>query len=100
LDKAEEYFLKALNVCHFHVDALFNLGYVYEKKGAIPAALKTYKSVLQYQPESLDIHYRLAQIYHQSGDCQKAHQHYSIIIKIQPQLYKEINSLIAQCQSE
>ncbi|HSV43660.1 MAG TPA: tetratricopeptide repeat protein, partial [Candidatus Bathyarchaeia archaeon] len=60
--KAQALYQQSLTICSFNVDALFNLGFVYEQQGKVDLALKYYKTVLRYQPDSPDIYFRMASL--------------------------------------
>jgi len=92
------YLLKSLEISPYNVDALFNLGYVYEQTGNPNLALKTYRNVLKYQPDSMDILFRIATVYQHQGKCREAREYYSFIIQNKPQLSDKINKLIAECR--
>lgn len=99
LAKAQPLLRKVVETCHYHVDALYNLGYTYEQTDSLGLALQSYKQVLTYQPEDLDIHFRIATIYQKQGNCQKAREHYLIITEKQPLFTDKIQSLMSECKS-
>ena len=98
IPEAQEYFKKALAICSFNVDALFDLGYTYEASKQWDLAIQTYKQVLHYQKDSPDVYYRLGTTYQMKGDCVNAGKYYSVISQQNPLLSKEIDKLITECR--
>jgi tetratricopeptide (TPR) repeat protein len=101
---AEQYYLLALKSCQYNVDVIFNLGYTYETMGRktgdpqlLAKALDYFQQAFSYQPESLDIHFHLATILQDQGECQKAQPHFRFILNKQPHLKDSLQPFMASC---
>jgi tetratricopeptide (TPR) repeat protein len=75
-DVALEWFLKAADVPEMRGRSLIACGYAYEKLGRIEEAIETFEDALRLMPESIDAVEKLARIYWQQGDLEKAEDYY------------------------
>jgi len=76
---------------------LFNLGVIYEEQNNIPKALKFYRRALAAEPQSPDIHFRLARLLTQTGDCAGARPHIRYLLKARPALAPQIKAELSAC---
>ncbi len=97
ISNAQEYYQKVLALNPQHIDSIYNLAYSYEQIKNNTKAAQLYLQVLALVPQSIDAHLRLAQIYQKEGQCANANKHFEAIIRINPRLAQEVNTLMSQC---
>jgi tetratricopeptide (TPR) repeat protein len=75
-EAALEWFEKAADVPELRGRALIACGYAYEKLERVDEAIETFEEALRLMPESIDAVEKLARIYWQQGDLEKAEDYY------------------------
>lgn len=92
-DKAEYYFLKAIDQNKEYVNAYIDLGNVLYEKGLYEKELKVLKIAVQLDPKNSDAYYCLAMAYEDSGMYDSAIAAYKKVLEIKPDDKDSIYSL-------
>ncbi len=90
--RAEEYFLKALEIEPRFVEPLVELGRTYMALGRNPEALAALKSAVEQVPEHARAYFYLAEVQRMSGNYRKALEAYNKVVELVPNspLAKEV----------
>ncbi len=83
-DKAEEHFLKAIELKPGYADAYHNLGNIYQHQGQFDLAKQNYHQALKFNPQLWQSHLNLAAIYYQENKITEAKQELEAVLKIDP----------------
>lgn len=85
LERAKEHFQIALSLDPINcIDALTNIGVIYEETGRTDEAIECYLSALRYLPYDADLHYNLGTAYAQKGAFDLAILEYRKALEINP----------------
>jgi len=85
LEKAKEHLQIALSLDPINcIDALTDIGVIYEEMGRTDEAIKCYLSALRYLPYDADLHYNLGTAYAQKGAFDLAILEYKKALEINP----------------
>ena len=90
---AEREYHAALALFPEHVDALYNLGVVYDKTGRKDEARKAYEQMLRIHPRSADARTALGDLWADAGDAVKAEAFYRDAISANPRFGRAHNNL-------
>jgi len=66
------------------MNAHYNLGVLYRKKGLTDKAIEEFKLVIKYKPDYAEAHYGLGVVYSEKGLTDKAIEEYKLAIKYKP----------------
>lgn len=83
-DEAISVLLKGLNNQPGYVSARVSLGKVYLEKNMVAEAKQEFEKVISAIPDNLFAHKKLAEIYRDSGDREKAIEEYRRVLKLNP----------------
>ena len=84
LDKALLHYKTAIKIKPGYVNALYNLGTVYEEKGQIDKAISNYLKVLKINPDNFGALNNLGLIFFKQGDYDKAIHYFKTVLKTDP----------------
>ncbi|MCM8787843.1 MAG: glycosyltransferase family 39 protein [Candidatus Omnitrophica bacterium] len=91
LNMAEKYFIKALEVYPFYLDAYYNLGFIYNLERQYKKAKVVLKKLIELEPDDFVAHFELGKIYEASGEFDLALVEYkNALLKINRWRKKEI----------
>ncbi len=84
------YFNKAVYFNKRNVDAYFNLGEAYSKKGDFGRAIACYEKILTYQPRNGVAYFEISKMHLQKKDIQKAQLYLNKAIELEPGLRAKV----------
>ena len=83
-DKAIEAFEKVIKADSNHLYGYYCLGLSYQAKGAFDEAIRSYKECLNHKYMEKECYMRVAEIYDQTGEKDKAYVRYKLALKVIP----------------
>jgi len=81
LDRAEDVYLRLLQMQPDHPFATYDLGYIYREKGEYRKAMAMYDRALNINPDNIYAHFDKGYIYKKLGMYQKALAEYQEVLK-------------------
>jgi type IV pilus biogenesis/stability protein PilW len=84
IDKAIEYYQKAVSLRDDNSNAYYNLGYCQEEKKALPKALEYYKKAASLDSSFKEAYYRMGVIYQEQQDYPKVLESLKKAVEIDP----------------
>ena len=84
LDKAADWFNKAIATKPDYAAAHFNLGLVYERQGRVADSVKKFEEVLSADPTDLSVAFQLAILYYRNDDKDASQALFEQIVTAQP----------------
>ena len=95
---------KVITINPEHIEAHYNLGMAYYRKGVIDEAIEEWEKVITVDPDYGRAHSSLASAYYERGQYCKALKHYQKAIdlgyKVPPELAKNLSVFIPFCQNK
>ncbi|OGU33967.1 MAG: hypothetical protein A2068_05395, partial [Ignavibacteria bacterium GWB2_35_6b] len=82
--KAEEYFLKAMNLKPDFTDALSNLAIIYFEQNRIEESIELHKKSVEINKTNLKSYFNLAYAYQEYSEIEKAEENYKAAVKLNP----------------
>lgn len=92
-DKAIEHYLKAVSIDPNHINALFELGYVYNEKGKYGKAIEYYNKIVVLNPGAKDAPNNIGLAYSWLNDLQNAEKWYKKSLEIDPNYTLALNGM-------
>lgn len=84
LERAEQRYLRMLNITPHQIDALYNLGLLYRRMGRLEFAADCYRRVLEQKPDHTHALNNMANLYNLVGQNQQAEVYYRKCLAIEP----------------
>ena len=84
LDKAQEEFIKALEIDPEYADAHYNLGLLFHRQGELDEAVNHYKKAILHGGNNPRPHNNLGVAYATMGKTREAEEEYQKALKIDP----------------
>lgn len=88
IDKAIEYYKRAIDFKPDRQEAYFNLGLAYSKNNYVDNAIVCYEKVIKIKPDKHEAYFNLGLAYLKKGDFQKSIEFFLKSIEIKPDKYK------------
>ncbi|MTI19939.1 tetratricopeptide repeat protein [Fulvivirga sp. RKSG066] len=85
LDKAKEFYLRAINAKDSEADAYCNLGIIESEEKQFAKAIDSFTKSLKADPRHFEAHYNLANVYSEVGNKALAKIHYELVLEIEPE---------------
>lgn len=82
--KAEEHYLKSLNLTNNNAMFFYNLGNFLTKRGRDTEAIEYLRKVIELKPEHFNAHYIFGEIYYKRGDFTKSMFHFREVLRLYP----------------
>ena len=89
MDKAIREFELAVNYDGEYVDARYNLGFLYSRKGMIDEAMIEFAKTIRLSPGSADAHYQLGLLFRSKGLINEAAEEFKIAGEQNPALKQD-----------
>lgn len=93
IDKAEQYYRKALVLEPSNAEAHFKLGNILLKTNCLAAAEACYLNAIKYAPDFVKAHYNLGNTFKYQGKLSEAERSYRTALKIDPSYTSADNNL-------
>ena len=93
LQDAHNYYQKVLALDPNYINALNNLGVIFQRLGKKQRAKECYEKVIKINPTYADANYNLGNIFQELGDDQKAKDCFEKTIEIDPNYVNALNNL-------
>ncbi|MFA5130075.1 MAG: tetratricopeptide repeat protein [Patescibacteria group bacterium] len=84
LDKASDWFNKAIAAKPDYTASHFNLGLVYERQGKLDEAIGKLEQVLKTTPDDINVAFQLAILYYRNNQKDQAKAMFEQIVRVQP----------------
>jgi tetratricopeptide (TPR) repeat protein len=83
--QAMQYFQKALDINPRFPEVYFNIGVAKSRRRRYAEAEVAFKKALSMRPYFVSAHFSLAKLYAQTGDLQNAREHFTRVVRIDPE---------------
>ncbi len=97
LDKAEEYYHKAIRYKRIHVASYLGLGAVLHEQGKIDEVVETLREGLLFAPDSVDIRHKLGLTLMEQGHTKQAAEEFRAALKLYPES-KVLHTALSSCE--
>jgi len=84
LDKASDWFNKAITTKPDYAAAHFNLGLVYEREGRLDDSIRKFEEVLRGNPQDIGVAFQLAILYYRNGNKEASQSMFEQIVQEEP----------------
>lgn len=84
LNVAIKYLKKAIEIYPDYEDAIFKLGYIYEKQKKYNESLKCYEKVIKLNPDAWDAWYSIGIVYAKMEKYKKAYKYFKKAFELKP----------------
>lgn len=84
LDKAADWFNKAISVKPDYAAAHYNLGLAYERQNRLPEAITKFEQVLSVNNQDASVAFQLAILYYRNGNKDGAKALFEQVVQVQP----------------
>lgn len=101
IEKAKEYYNKAIKSNDSIADAYCNLGILESESQHYSKAIDAFTNALKHDPRHFEAHYNLANVYSEAGNRALARMHYELVLEIEPEFasaYYNLGLVLAQEQ--
>jgi len=99
-DRAEESFRRTIEENPDFAEAYFNLAVLFAKTGRLPETIENLRQAVRVNPDYTEAHYHLALAYLQARDRNAALGEYDIVVKLDPNAAKQLQTFIQRLKTE